>query len=79
MLLSEYDILAITIALIGAIALIITSATANARLTRQRDYWRQEAMLWNTESDELREEVVNLRKIIKSTQPILKSTQPSVR
>jgi len=44
MLLSEYDILAITIALIGAIALIITSATANARLTRQRNAWRDEAI-----------------------------------
>jgi hypothetical protein len=44
MLLSEYDILAITIALIGAIALIITSASANARLTRQRNAWRDEAI-----------------------------------
>jgi len=40
MLLSEYDILAITIALVGSIALIITSATANARLTKERNYWR---------------------------------------
>jgi len=71
MYLSGYDIVAITIALVGAIALIITSASANARLTKDRNYWRNEAMLWNTESDELREEVVNLKKIIKSTEPIV--------
>jgi hypothetical protein len=44
MYLSGYDIVAITIALVGAIALIITSASANARITRQRNAWRDEAI-----------------------------------
>jgi hypothetical protein len=44
MYLSGYDIVALTIALVGAIALIITSASANARLTRQRNEWRDEAI-----------------------------------
>lgn len=44
MYLSGYDIVAITIALVGSIALIITSASANARLTRQRNEWRDEAI-----------------------------------
>ena len=44
MCLSGYDIVALTIALVGSIALIITSATANARLTRQRNAWRDEAI-----------------------------------
>jgi len=34
------DLLAVCIALGTALALIITSAVQNARLTRQRDYWR---------------------------------------
>jgi len=44
MYLSEFDIIGITIALVSAIALIITSASANARLTRQRNEWRDEAI-----------------------------------
>ena len=44
MYLSEFDIIGITIALVTSFALILTSASANARLTRQRDYWRQFAM-----------------------------------
>lgn len=44
MYLSGYDIVAITIALVSAIALIITSASANARITRQRNAWRDEAI-----------------------------------
>lgn len=44
MYLSELDLVAITIALVTSIALIITSATANARLTRERNYWRDEAL-----------------------------------
>jgi len=44
MYLSNLDIVAITIALVSLMALVITSATANARLTRERDYWRQWAM-----------------------------------
>ena len=41
MYLSELDLVAITIALVTSIALIITSATANARLIRERNYWRK--------------------------------------
>lgn len=44
MYLSELDVIGFSIALITSIALIITSATANARLTRERDYWRSEAL-----------------------------------
>jgi len=40
MYMSGYDIVAITIALVSAIALIITSASANARITKERNYWR---------------------------------------
>ncbi len=40
MYLSELDIIGVTIALVSAIALIITSATANARITKERNYWR---------------------------------------
>lgn len=66
MILSEFDIIGITIALVTSFALILTSASANARITRQRNYWRQEALAWNTEADELREEVLGLRTRIKS-------------
>lgn len=44
MCLTNLDILAITLALVSAIALIITSATANARLTRSRNEWRDTAL-----------------------------------
>ena len=44
MYLSELDLVAVTIALVTSMALIITSAMANARLTRERNYWRQFAM-----------------------------------
>ena len=37
---SALDLLAVCIALGTSIALIITSAVQNARLTRQRNYWR---------------------------------------
>jgi hypothetical protein len=42
--LSNLDIVAISIALVSLMALVITSAVANARLTRQRDDWRYEAI-----------------------------------
>lgn len=42
--LTALDIVGITIALVTSMALIITSATANARLTRERNYWRDEAL-----------------------------------
>lgn len=44
MYLSELDVIGITIALVSLMALVITSATANARLSRNRDYWRSEAL-----------------------------------
>ena len=44
MYLSNLDIVAITIALVSLMALVLTSAVANARLTRDRDYWRRWAM-----------------------------------
>lgn len=44
MYLSELDIVGITIALVSCLALVLTSASANARLTRERNYWRQWAM-----------------------------------
>lgn len=44
MYLSNLDLVAITIALVSLMALVITSATANARLTRERNEWRQLAL-----------------------------------
>lgn len=42
--LTQYDIFAIIIALIGLMFLVFTTFRANARLTRQRDEWREEAI-----------------------------------
>ena len=39
-MLSALDVLAVIIALGSCLALIITSAVQNARLTRSRDQWR---------------------------------------
>jgi hypothetical protein len=47
MYLESGDLIAIIIALGTSIALMITSAVANARLTRQVNYWRQVAMYDN--------------------------------
>jgi len=44
MYLSDLDIVAISIALVSLMALVITSSVANARLTRQRNEWRSEAL-----------------------------------
>lgn len=44
MYLSELDVIGLSIALITSISLIITSAVANARITAQRNDWRQEAV-----------------------------------
>lgn len=44
MYLSDLDIVAISLALVLLMALVITSAVANARLTHDRDYWRRWAM-----------------------------------
>lgn len=52
MYLESGDLIAVVIALGTSIALMITSAVANARLTRQRDYWRQMAMYDNRTSKE---------------------------
>lgn len=52
MYLSNLDIVAITIALVSLMALVITSATANARLTRERNKWRDDALWWNAIADE---------------------------
>lgn len=49
MYLSNLDIVGITIALVSLLALVITSATANARLTRDRNYWRRWAMYTDEE------------------------------
>lgn len=49
MYLSELDIIAISIALVSLMALVITSAVANARITRQRDEWRNLALTYERE------------------------------
>ncbi len=65
MYLSELEIIGISIALVSLMALVITSATANARLTQQRNQWRDDALWWNAIADEQRE-------IIDSASPKLK-------
>lgn len=54
--LSNLDIVAISIALVSLMALVITSAVANARLTRQRDDWRYEAIRLQRAIDSTRKE-----------------------
>lgn len=49
MYLSELDIIAISIALVSLMALVVTSAVANARITRQRDDWRNLALTYERE------------------------------
>lgn len=44
MYLSDLGIIGISIALISLMALVLTSAVANARMTVQRDNWRYEAL-----------------------------------
>ena len=55
MYLSDLDIVAISIALVSLMALVITSSVANARLTRQRNEWRSEAL--------------NLKRVVNSLAP----------
>jgi hypothetical protein len=43
------EIVGITLALISLMALVITTAVANARLTRDRNYWRRWAMYTDEE------------------------------
>ena len=45
MYLESGDLIALIIALGCSIAVVITSAVANARLTKSRDYWRQIAIM----------------------------------
>lgn len=52
MYLSELDVIATTIALVSLMALVITSAVANARMTRQRDEWRSEALRFKNMLDQ---------------------------
>jgi hypothetical protein len=42
MYLSTTDLLAVMIALVTSVTLVVTSAIANARLTRSRDNWRRD-------------------------------------
>lgn len=72
MYLSELEVIGLTIALVTSVALIITSATANARLTRQRDEWRDDALWYNAVADEHYEEIARLHNIINSTSPLRK-------
>ncbi len=53
MYLSELDIIGISIALVSLMALVLTSSVAKARLTRQRDDWRSEALRLNNIIDEM--------------------------
>jgi hypothetical protein len=41
MYLTTLDMLAVMIALVVSVTLVITTALANARLTRSRDEWRE--------------------------------------
>ena len=56
MVISALDITAISIALVSLMVLVVTSAVANAKLTRQRDEWRREAL--------------NLQRVMDSLSPI---------
>lgn len=53
MYLRELDIVAITIALVSLMALVITSAVANARLTRNLREWRDLALSYERERDDV--------------------------
>jgi hypothetical protein len=44
MYLTQYDIFAIIIALLGLMFLVFTTFRANARITGDRDYWREQAI-----------------------------------
>ncbi len=72
MYLSELDIIGISIALVSLMALVLTSSVANARLTRQRDDWRDDALWWNAIADENRDEADRLQDIINKMSPTFK-------
>lgn len=56
MYLYPIEIVAITLALISLMALVITTAVANARLTRSLKEWRDNALWWNAIADENKED-----------------------
>ncbi len=49
MYLTQYDVFAIIIALLGLMFLVFTTFRANARITRDRDFWRGEAIHLDSE------------------------------
>jgi hypothetical protein len=51
--LTQYDVFAIIIALLGLMFLVFTTFRANARLTRDRDFWRGEAIHLDSEVSRL--------------------------
>lgn len=53
MYLSELDIVAISIALVSLMALVVSSAVANARLTRRLSEWRSLALSYERERDDV--------------------------
>lgn len=53
MYLTQYDVFAIIIALLGLMFLVFTTFRANARLTRDRDFWRGEAIHLDSEVSRL--------------------------
>lgn len=53
MYLTDLDIVAISIALVSLMALVVTSAVANARLTRERNQWRDDALFIASKVDDI--------------------------
>jgi hypothetical protein len=53
MYLTDLDIVAISIALVSLMALVVTSACANARLTRERNEWRNHALFIASKVDDI--------------------------
>lgn len=53
MYIGELEIIAISIALVSLMALVMTSAVANARLTRERAEWRSLALSYERERDDV--------------------------
>jgi len=53
MYLTSYDVFAIIIAILGLMFLVFTTFRANARITRDRDFWRDEAIHLDSEVSRL--------------------------
>lgn len=51
MYMSDLDLVAISIALVSLMAVVVTSAIANARLTSERNEWRRLAISAQKERD----------------------------